>query len=1098
MSRPAKFLLTLVSAAVIATTAAPAAIDARLVQEPDVSATTIAFVYAGDIWLVPKQGGQAARLSTPPGEESFPRFSPDGSRLAYTAAYDGNEDAYVVPVAGGVPTRLTYHPMNDRVVDWYPDGSAVLVASSRESGKQRFNQFYRVPDGGGLPSKLPIPYGEFGSLSPDGKVLAYVPISVDFRTWKRYRGGMASDIWLFDLESKTSKRVSPSDAVDSMPMWHGSTLYFLSDRGAAERSNIWAYDLATGAVRQVTRFTDYDTHTPAIGPSDMVFENGGRLYVLDLATEKAAPIEIEVVTDRATLKPRTIDVAGLVQDAAISPTGKRAAVQARGELFSVPAEHGVVLNLTNSSGVAERFPAWSPDGKEIAYFSDRGGEYELTVRPAGGGAETSLTKLGPGFRYHPYWSPDGKKIAFIDQTMTIRIADRESGKVTDVDRGLWMFQGPLNAFRVSWSADSRYMAYSRGLDNRAGTIFVYDVTNGERRQVTSGFYAASEPTFDPDGKYLYFLTNREFDASYSDFDNTWIYPNSTEIAALSLRADVPSPLAPRNDVEGKKDESKKDDGKNGDDAKGDKKKDKSSKDAKKQDEEKKPEPVKIDFDGLESRITILPARPGNYRNLYAVSGKVLYLRRPNTGSADKATPLLYWDLEGREEKKVLDDVDSYEPSLDGKKLLVAQKGKLAITDLREGAKADKALDTGSMKMTLDPPAEWRQLFDDAWRFERDFFYDPNLHGVDWNEMKKRYGALLDDAVTRWDVNFVLGELIAELSSSHTYRGGGDLEQAPKRGVGLLGVDFALDSGAYRIARIVRPAEWESEVRSPLDRPGVDVKAGDWLLAVNGVPLDTTKDPWAAFQGSAGETVELTVNSKPTLEGSHKIVVETMPDETRLRNLAWIESNRRRVEELSGGRVGYVYVPDTGRNGQNELVRQFGPQFTKPALVIDERFNNGGQIPDRFIELLDRPIYNFWAVRDGRDWQWPPIAQFGPKVMLINGWSGSGGDCFPLYFKMRHLGPLIGTRTWGGLIGISGSPPLIDGGFVTVPTFSIYGTDGQWLVEGHGVDPDIEVVDDPALMLDGGDPQLDRAVQEALALLEKNPPPQPKRPPYPKR
>jgi tricorn protease len=1087
-------------AALLGAASAQAAIDARMVRTPDVSATHIAFSYAGDIWLVARAGGVAQRLSTPAGEETFPRFSPDGTTIAYSANYDGNVDIYAVPAGGGVPTRITHHPAADRIVDWYPDGSALLFATSMTSGKDRFSQLYRVGKEGGLPMKLPMPYGEFGMVSPDGKTLAYMPASRDFRTWKRYRGGWTPEIWLFDLATNASRNITANAANDSHPMWYGSTLYFLSDRDAAQRYNLWAMDLGSGATRQVTRFETTDCRFPAIGPNDIVFENAGRLYLLELPKETLREVKVEVLTDRATLKPRDVNATKLIASADVSPAGKRVYLEARGEVFSVPAEKGVVLNLTRASGSAERTPAVSPDGKQVAYFSDASGEYELWVRPADGtGVARQVTTLGPGFRYRPFWSPDSKKVAFVDQAMKIWICDVATGKATEVDRALYWYQGNLMGFAPSWSADSRWLAYSRDLLGRASNaLFLFDTVKNERHQVTSGFYDTVGPSFDPDGTYLYVLTNRTFKPSYSDLDNSWIYANTTNLAAIPLRKDVPSPLAARNDAEGEdtKDAEKKDEAKDG--AKnGDTK---SGKDAARGEKKKEqPKPVVIDLDGLESRLVVLSqVAAGNLGSVQAIPGKVLYRRLPNTGSADEKTPVMWYDLEEREEKTLLADADGFRVAAGGKKMLAWKKGTYAVVDIKPDQKLDKAAPTADLPMSLDPVAEWRQIFNDVWRLERDYFYDPNMHGVDWAAMRERYGRLLDDAVTRADVNFVIGELIAELNASHTYRGGGDQEQAPERGVGLLGVDFTLENGAYRIARILRGAPWDSDARSPLAQPGVNVKEGDYLLAVNRVPLDATKSPWAAFQGLAGKTVTLTINGSPTLEGAREVLVEALESEYRLRNLAWIEEKRAMTERLSGGRVGYVYVPDTGVNGQTELVRQFMGQFTKAGMIIDERFNSGGQIPDRFVELLNRPLYNYWGVRDGVDWQWPPVSHLGPKAMLINGWSGSGGDCFPFYFKEAGLGPLVGTRTWGGLIGMTGVPALIDGGNVTVPTFGIYSKQGEWIIEGHGVEPDIEVIDDPTAMARGGDPQLERAVQEVLEVLEATPPKPPVKPAYPNR
>jgi len=1099
----------------------PARIDARMMRQPAVSATQIAFVYAGDIWLADKSGGVALRISSPKGEESFPRFSPDGSLLAFTGDYDGNEDIYVMPVTGGVPRRITHHGAPDRMLGWYPDGKSILYATSMTSQKNRFNQLYRVSAEGGLPEKLPVPYGEFGAISPDGQTLAYVPISVDFRTWKRYRGGMNPDIWLFDLQKLTARNLTRSPAADSDPMWHGDILYFLSDHDDSKRANIWAWDSKHDRFRQVTFFKGFDVHFPSIGPTDLVFENAGRLYLLDLRTDQHHEVEIRVVTDRATLKPHSENVSGLISNPTLSPTGKRALFEARGDIFSAPAEHGVVLNLTRSSGVAERYPAWSPDGKWIAYFSDRTGEYELTVRNGETGSATnqvgeqSLTQLGPGFRYRPQWSPDSKKIVFVDQAMRINLFDFDGKTNQVIGHQLFMHHGALSGFTAGWSADSRWIAWAQDLDNRNSAIALYDCKSNTLHQVTSGFYNDEMPVFDPDGKYLFFRTGRTFAPSYSELDETWIYANTSVLAAVPLRKDVLSPLAPRNDEEGDKSKDKKEDKEKKDDEKPDKAKDDSKAEKEKDDakadkpkEEKKPDdkkkdekakPVEIDLAGFEERVVILPPKAGRYDDLAAVSGKLLYRRVPRVGSGEEKSPIVFYDLEKREEKTVIDDADLMELSANREKLLVRKGKDYAIIEPKEGQKMDKKISTGDFEALIDPVAEWRQIFNDAWRLERDYFYDPGMHGVNWNEMRQRYGKLLDDAVTRWDVNYVLGELIGEMNSSHTYRSGGDVEKGLSQGVGYLGCDFSLENGAYRIKHIVQAAAWDSEVRSPLLQPGLtNVHEGDYLLAVNGEPLDVKEDPWAAFQGRADKPVFLTVNDKPTPAGAHEVLVQTLASEERLRNLAWIEENRKRVEELSQGQVGYVYVPDTGVNGQDELVRMWRAQVTKGGLIVDERFNSGGQIPDRFVELLDRPLRNYWAVRSGKDWTTPPVSQLGPKAMLINGWSGSGGDCFPFYFKESKLGPLIGMRTWGGLIGISGAPPLIDSGSVTVPTFAIYGTNGQWIIEGHGVEPDIEVVDDPAAMARGGDPQLERAVAEVMKQLRQHPPREVKRPAYPKR
>jgi tricorn protease len=1083
---------------------APRGLDARMLRYPAVSKDRIAFVYAGDIWLVPKVGGLSVRLSSPLGEESFPRFSPDGTRIAYSAEYDGNVDVYVAPVTGGEPVRLTHHPMPDRVLGWTPDGTRVLFASSRESGRQRFNQFFSVGLDGGLPRKLPVPYGEFGSYSPDGSQLVYMPMSQDFRTWKRYRGGWAPDLWIFDLKTLAARKITSDPANDAQPMWHGKTIYFLSDRGAHQRNNIWALDPADGKARQVTQFTDFDITFPSIGPDAVVFQAGGRLYLLELPSEKVSEVPVHVVTDEITLRPRTEKVEPLLTDWSVSPTGKRAVFEARGEVFTVPAEHGAVINVVRSSGVAERSPRWSPDGKSIAYWSDRTGEYELTVRPAdGSGPERKLTSLGAGFRYAPQWSPDSKKLAFVDQAMQIRICDLDTGKLTDIDRSPdWIAHFGLRALRFQWSPDSRWLTYARPTASANSAVFLYDTRTSTLHQATSGYVNDAQPTFDPEGKYLFYASDREFDPLYGAFDTSWTYANPTQILAVPLRKGEKSPLHERNDREGEPDEEEKPE----DNAK-EKAGDKASSQEKSPDKQAEPKAaegrppapanVEIDLDGFEARAVVLPPKAGNYADLTAIKGKVLYGRQPRTGSGEEKSPIVYFDLAEREEKTILDDADRFEATFDGKKLLVMKDKKFAMVEIKPDQKFEKPMATADLETTVDPRTEWRQMFADAYRFERDFFYDPNMHGVDWDGLKDRYGRLLDDAMTRWDVNFVLGEFIAELNASHTYRGGGDAEKAPERSVGMLGVDWELANGAYRIKRIVSGGPWDAAVRSPLEAPGIGVNEGDYVLAVNGVPMDPKKDPWASFAGLADKTVVLTVNSNPASEGARQVAVKALKDETELRFRAWIEERRQRVEKATGGRAGYIYVQSTGVDAQNELMRQFIGQWKKEGLVIDERFNSGGQIPDRFIELLNRPILSYWAVRDGPSQQWPPVAHRGPQVMLINGWSGSGGDAFPFYFRSAGLGPLIGTRTWGGLIGISGSPGLVDGGGVTVPTFRMFDPKGNWFAEGHGVEPDIVVEENPTELAKGSDSQLERAIKEVMDRIEKQPP-VPARPSYERR
>ncbi|HEY3404451.1 MAG TPA: PDZ domain-containing protein [Ohtaekwangia sp.] len=1050
-----------------------AQIDAGLFRFPDVSQTHIVFTYANDIWVVPKTGGLAHRLSSPAGVEYFPKFSPDGKTIAFSGNYDGNDDVYTIGSLGGVPNRLTYHGFPDRVVDWFPDGKHILFASSRESGRERFNQFYKIKSTGGFPDKLPLPYAEYGSVSPDGKQLALTFRSQVARNWKRYRGGWNAEIHLFNLENFASENISiATDAAEELPMWSGNSIFFLSDRGAEKRMNLWEYNVTTKAFQQLTNFADYDVHYPSLGPEDIVFEMGGKLHLFNLASRKYQEVKIEAVTDGMTLKP-AVETAKNIEHVAISPDANRLLVEARGELFTVPAENGYVKNITQTSGVAERYPSWSPDGKYMVYWSDKSGEYELTVRDTkNDGNERKLTTYGAGFRYTLFWSPDSKKIAFIDKAMKIKIFDMTTNQTTDVGHGLRLMHFGLENFSASWSGDSRWLAFDLDLENGHQAVFLFDNQNRKLTQITSGYYTTMDPAFDPEGKYLFVLTSQFFQPVYSDIDNTFIYPNTTKIGAIVLKKSTPSPLAPENDAVNVKEEKKEEST--------DKKDDKKKKADDSKDEEKKEDnvkPVDIDLDGLESRLVLFDINPGNFNNLSAIKGKIIYQQFPNSGSDDKNRPLKFFDLEERKEKTILDNVSSFQIAAEGKKILVNKDGGYYIVKAEENQKTDKKLRTDEMQMLVDPKAEWKQIVTDAWRFERDYFYDPNMHGVNWNHVKDQYLKILSGAVTREEVNYVLGEMIGELNASHTYKGGGDEESSRQLGVGYLGIDWQAEGEFYKVKRIIRGAPWDAEVRSPLDQPGIDIKEGNYILAVNGVKLTTALEPSAALQGLSGKTVEITYNTSPSWTGTKTAIVETLRDESRLRHLEWIEQNRKRVEVATNGNAGYVYVRSTGVDGQNELIRQFNAQLDKKSLIIDERFNNGGQIPDRFIEMLNRPPVVFWAIRDGESWAWPPAGHFGPKVMLINGWSGSGGDAFPDYFRKAGLGPLIGARTWGGLIGISGAPPLIDGGGVTVPTFRMYNLDGTWFKEGYGVDPDIEVREDLTQGAKGIDVQLERGIQE---------------------
>ena len=1068
-----------------------AQVDAGLFRYPDVSATQIVFTYANDIWVMPKEGGTAIKLSSPPGVESFPKFSPDGKTIAFSGNYDGNTDVYTIPVTGGVPTRLTEHGYPDRVVEWTPDGKRVLFASGREAGRERYNQFFTISSSGGTSQKLPLAYAEFGSYSPDGNQMAVTFISQVFRNWKRYRGGWNADIHIFNFASNKSEKITTTDASDELPMWHKNAIYFLSDRGPEVRMNLWRYDIDSKKYTQLTNFKDYDAHYPSLGTDDIVFEAGGKLYIYGLSTQQVKEVKVTLVTDRASLKPTVQSAEKYIQHAFIAPDGNRVLMEARGQIFSLPAENGYVKDLTRTAGVAERYPAWSPDGKTVAYWSDQSGEYELYImEPGKENSARKLTSYGPGYRYNLYWSPDNKKLAFIDKAMRIKIYDVATDKTIDVDRGLRMTHGALENFRCNWSPDSRWLTYTRDLENWHSTVFLFDYQDKKLHQITSGYYECYDPVFDPDGKYIYVLTNQSFQPNYSDIDNTFIYANGTQLAAISLNKTTPSLLYAKNDEVG---------------IKGDEEKQKADSVKKVLKDAgvitaKKPAvgSIDIDLDGIERRLVILPVKAGNYANPNAVKGKIIYHVFPNTGAGDGKASIRFYDLDKREEKVILDDINRYYLSANGSKILARRQNAWVIIKPEENQKFEKPLRVAEMLTSLDPEQEWKQIFMDTWRLERDYFYDPGMHGVNWELVKQRYLKMLNGALTREEVNVVLGEMIGELDASHTYKGGGDEEAGKFAPVGYLGIDWTADGDHYKIKKIIQGASWDAEARSPLEISGTDIKEGDYILAVNGIPITTSQEPYAAFAGLANKTIELTYNSTASFNGAKTAIIKAMDDESRLRHLAWIEENRKRVADATNGEVGYIYVRSTGIDGQNELIRQFNAQWDKKALVIDERFNSGGQIPDRFIELLNRTPLAFWAIRDGKEWPWPPFAHFGPKVMLINGWSGSGGDAFPDYFRKKQLGPLIGTRTWGGLIGISGVPQLIDGGGITVPTFRMYNPDGTWFKEGHGVEPDIAVPEDLSAMAKGTDPQLERAITEVKTLMKTKGFTRPAPPSYEKR
>ncbi len=1104
--------LLLVTAIVcLAASAYAVAPHAGMMRYPDVSESQIVFLYANDLWLVSREGGVAHRLTSVSGTETFAKFSPGGDRVVFRANYDGNNDLYVLPVTGGIPFRVTHHPSGELPSGWTGDDEIIFSAGGT-GGNPRTLQMFKVSSEGGLPESMPVPYGNNGTISPDGRWLAYTPYFRDFSSWKRYMGGRAADIWLLNLNDHTSKRITDWGGTDSVPMWNGSDVYYVSDADSRHRLNIWVYDTKTSRRRQVTKHSDYDVKWPSIGPGpdgegEIVYQVGSEMRLLDLASGRSHALEITVPGDRPRLRVKSHDASDTMDEGDISATGVRAVVSARGDIWSLPAENGTPKNLTRTNGVAERDPAWSPDGRWIAYFSDETDHYELYIKQSDGKGETRrLTSEKLGFLNSPVWSPDSEWIAFWDETGTLYLHDIEKKKTRSVHKAY-----SFRSRGISWSSDSNWISFADNVSDRENSaVFLYDVLNDDVHQVTSGIFSDTWPVFDRDGTYLFYASQRDFSSpTYADEGGNWAYSQTDRLMVVPLSLETESPFAPEIDVEEWDDDDAEEDedgdesdGDDGDDSEDDGDKDDEGDDEDAEDEE---EPITVDLDAFEHRAILLPIDSGAFTHLAVnSSGQLLYVRgsRGRSHGDRGSAQVMLVDLEDEDdmEKTVLSSARWFTMSGDGEKILAANRGAFAIVDAASDQSFDDTLPTAGMFVDVDPRTEWRQILRDVWRIYKYYFYAPNMHGVDWNGAWDDYSAMLDDASSRSDLSYIVGEMIGELNVGHAYYFGGEREETPSVSVGMLGCEFELDHGAYRIAEILEGGSWDSDARGPLSRVGIDVKEGDYLLAVNGVPVDTSKDPWAALQGMAGFTVTLTVSEKPEMgDDDREILVEPLSSERDLRYRAWVEANRAYVEERSDGRVGYIYVPDTGVNGQNELRRQFGGQRRYDALIIDERWNGGGQVPTRFIELLNRPILNYWTQRYIKeDSASPNYAHPGPKCMLINESAGSGGDYFPFAFRAAGLGKLVGTRTWGGLVGLSGNPGLIDGSYASVPIFAFYDKDGTWGIEGYGVDPDIEVIDDPALMVDGGDPQLDAAIDLMLDELIRNPYRAPETPAFPDR
>jgi tricorn protease len=1120
--------------------AAQSANQYALLRKPTVSKTQIAFSYGGDLWVVDRSGGEAKRLTSDVGIEIDPLFSPDGTMIAFTGEYDGNEDVYVVPAAGGIPKRLTTHPDADQVVGWTRDGKSVLFRSTRGAYAARYAQLYTVGVTGGLPELLPLPMAVEGSYSPDSSHLAYVPFTNFREQWnfyrglKHYRGGEASPVWIAKLSDSSVEKVPRKDSNDSTPMWVGDKVYFLSDRDGPV--NLYVYDTKSKQVSASVASNGVDIKSASAGPDAIVYEQFGSIHLFDPATGKEHAVPIQVTGDFPAVRPHYMKVGDKIENANISPTGARAVFEAHGEILTVPAEHGDIRNLTNTVGAAERDPAWSPDGKWIAYFSDESGEYALHLRQQDGLGEVKKIKLGnpPSFYYSPTWSPDSKMIVYSDKRLNLWYLDIAAGKPTHIDTNSYD-QGPGSGFAPVWSPDSRWIAYTRQLDSSLRALFVYGVEDKTAHQVTDGLSDATSAAFDKNGRYLYFFASTDDGPAIASSMGAYKLPVTRSAYLVVLQKDRKSPLAPQSDEEkvaldksaaqapADTDEcNPENEGKPGGEAaaeKSIKNSDKTAVDKKDKEAKEIPE-VKINFENISQRILALPIPARNYDQLLAGKTHLLYLLEgPIVNDSGPVGRIVHkFDVCRRKTDKLLDNIGGFFISTNGEKALYEElppwnpmappsggeppHGTWAIKPVdalgkpAEPGKLDGTLSLDSMQVYTDPRAEWQQMFREMGRVERDFFYDPNLHGADLKALMTQYQPYVDNAMSRADLNYIFAEMLGEITAQHVYVSGGDRPEVRRVNVGLLGADYTIENDRYRFAKVYFGENWNPGLRAPLTEPGVNVREGEYLLAVDGREVRGSDEIYSFFLERAGKAVQLKVAPDRGGKDARTVTVVPIANERSLRQREWIEGNRKKVEELSGGKLSYVYVPDTAVNGYTYFNRYYFAQNAKQGAVIDERFNGGGWIADYIVDWLKRPLLMAAMTREGKDDTIPRVV-FGPKVMLINEHAGSGGDALPWMFRKLGTGPLIGTRTWGGLIGIGGYPPLMDGGEVTAPRWGLYNPDtGEFDVENKGVSPDIEVDLDPALWRQGHDPQLEKGVSVALQELKNHPVPPIKRPKYP--
>jgi tricorn protease len=1073
-----------------------------LLRNPAVSRTQIVFAYAGDLWIVPRIGGEARRLTTGPGVETDPFFSPDGSQIAFTGEYDGNVDVYIMPAAGGVPKRLTYHPARDTAAGWTPDGKRVLFVSSRAVPNDGARLYTLSAEGGGLPDELPLPIALEGSYSPDASHLAYVPLLQFQQAWKRYRGGQTRKIWIADLADSSIVTVPRDNSNDFNPMWVGDRIYFLSDREGPV--TLFYYDTRTKRVTRAIENHGLDFKSASAGPGAIVYEQFGSLHLYDLDTGKAKPVPVTLTGDLQELRPHYVNVAKRLHNADVSPNGLRAVFEARGEILTVPLEKGDSRNLTNSPAVMEREPVWSPDGQSIAYFSDEAGEYALHVRDQSGAGDVRKIALGAKAFYSvPCWSPDSKKIAYLDNHSHLFYVEIEKKTPVLVDTDFY-YNG--DGLAPAWSADSQWLSYSKTLKSHMAAIYLYSLASGKTAPVTDGMSDAENPVFDKNGKYLYFTASTNSGVAMQPDIESFSRPVTSSVYLAVLAKSEASPLAPESDDEKKKDEGHKDDSK-----KEDAKKDETKKaEVKKDDQDKSAAKVdvRVDLENIGQRILAVPMPPARYVALEAGKADTVYAVEapPPSPQGPRVFTIHRYDLAKRKSDIVIGGVKAFRVSSTGEKMLYQQDDKWTIAEpppLADGSDGPppkpgnaKVLKTQDLEVKVDPPAEWRQMFREVWRIERDYFYDPRYHGLDLQAAAERYGVFLSGVASRDDLNYLFIEMLGNLSVGHMFLGGGDRPEVKRIPTGLLGCDYKLENGRYRLARVYNGENWNPDLKAPLTQPGVNVVAGEYLLAVNGRELHATDEVYSFFEATAGKSTILRVGPDPNGANARDVTVVPVPDENSLRHLAWIEDNRRKVDQWTHGRVAYVHMPDTAFGGYTSFMRYFFAQVDKEAVIIDERFNHGGALATDIIEYLQRKPMSLVTARDGADAIQPQGAIFGPKVMITNEFAGSGGDAMPWYFHRAGVGKLIGERTWGGLVGLNGYPELMDGGVVMAPSIAVWNPNGTQDVENHGVAPDIEVLQDPAAVRQGHDPQLEKAVAVVMDELDKNPVPTFKRPTFP--